>query len=196
MCGPFATPSRGGNRYFMLFIDGYTRWTDVWLLPNKQAETSTSAYQSFQKRIEAIGDYLIRRFRCDNGRGEYDNKLFRMLLAASGTSFEPCPPHAHHKNGVAERMIGVITEKARAMIDSQAPLEFWGEAVGTAVYLHRLTPNEGLTKRDGRDIKSHTRHHTKCCMLMANLPSMRMATKYRTKHPSTTCDDLAALSVD
>ena len=75
-----------------------------------------------------------------------------MLLAASGTSFEPCPPHAHHKNGVAERMIGVIAEKARAMmIDSQAPLEFWGEAVGTAVYLHCLTPNEGLTKRDDRD---------------------------------------------
>ena len=136
----------------MLFIDDYTRWTDVWLLPNKKAETCTSAYQSFQKRIETIGDYRIRHFRCDNGRGEYDNKLFRMLLAASGTSFEPCPPHAHHKNGVAERMIGVITEKARAMmIDSQAPLEFWGEAVGTAVYLHRLSPNEGLTKRDDRD---------------------------------------------
>ena len=49
-------------------------------------------------------------------------------------------------------MIGVITEKARAMmVDSQAPLEFWGEAVGTAVYLRRLTPNEGLTKRDDRD---------------------------------------------
>ena len=49
-------------------------------------------------------------------------------------------------------MIGVITEKARAMmIDSQAPLEFWGEAVDTAVYLYRLTPNEGLTKRDDRD---------------------------------------------
>ena len=37
------------------------------------------------------------------------------------------------------------------MIDSQAPLEFWGEAVGTVVYLHRLTPNEELTKRDDLD---------------------------------------------
>ena len=81
----------------MLFIDRYTRWTDVWLL-HKQAKTCASAYQWFQKRIEAIGDYRIRRFRCDNGRGKY-NKLFRMLLAAT---FEPCPPYAHHKNGVAE----------------------------------------------------------------------------------------------
>jgi hypothetical protein len=33
-------------------------------------------------------------------------------------------------------MIRTITEKARGMIvDSQAPLEFWGEAVNPAVYL-------------------------------------------------------------
>jgi hypothetical protein len=59
---------------------------------------------------------------------------------------------AHHNNGVAERMIRTITERARAMIlDSQAPLKFWGEAVNTAVYLHQRMPNDGLTRRDDRD---------------------------------------------
>ena len=78
--------------------------------------------------------------------------LLKMLLARSGTSFEPCPPYAHHKNGVAERMVATITEKAGAMlIDSQAPVHFWGEAVLTAVYLHRHTPNSGLTNCDNRD---------------------------------------------
>ena len=49
-------------------------------------------------------------------------------------------------------MIRTITEKAPAMIiDSQAPIEFWGEAVNTAVYLHQRSPNKGLTKRDDRD---------------------------------------------
>jgi len=48
-------------------------------------------------------------------------------------------------------MIYTITEKARAMmIDSQAPIQFWREAVNTAVYLHRRSPNEGL-KRNDRD---------------------------------------------
>jgi len=37
------------------------------------------------------------------------------------------------------------------MIDSQAPLVCWGEAVNTAVYFLQRTPNEGLTKRDDRD---------------------------------------------
>jgi hypothetical protein len=36
------------------------------------------------------------------------------------------------------------------MIDSHAPLVFWGEAVNTAVYLHQRTPNEGLTRKDDR----------------------------------------------
>jgi len=48
-------------------------------------------------------------------------------------------------------MIHTITEKALAMmIDSQAPIQFWGEAVNTAVYLHQRSPNEGL-KRNDRD---------------------------------------------
>jgi hypothetical protein len=34
------------------------------------------------------------------------------------------------------------------ILDSQAPLEFWGEAITTAVYLHQHLPNKGLSKRD------------------------------------------------
>jgi hypothetical protein len=46
-------------------------------------------------------------------------------------------------------MICTITEKARAMmIDSQDPIQFWGEAVNTAVYLHQRSRNEGLKRND------------------------------------------------
>ena len=82
--------------------------------------------------------YEVKQFRCDNGRGEYDNKTIRLVLAARGTTYEPCPPYAHHRNGVAERMFQTLTERARfMMIDSQVSLVFWGEAVNTAVYLHQ-----------------------------------------------------------
>ena len=91
-----------------------------------------------RKRIETR-EFHIKRFRCDNGCGEYDNKLYRGILAVSGITYESCPPYyAQHKNGLAERMIKTITEKARAMmLDSQAPIGFWGEAVNTAVYLYQ-----------------------------------------------------------
>jgi len=49
-------------------------------------------------------------------------------------------------------MIRPITEKARALIiDSQAPVQFSGETVNTAVYLHQRLPNEGLKRKNDRD---------------------------------------------
>jgi len=150
-CGPFSIPTKGGHLHYILFVDDYTRWTTIYLLPDKKQDTSIAAYQHYQAKVDARG-YNIKRFQCNNGRGEFDNRLFRQLLATRGTALEFCPPYAHHKNGVAERMIRMITEKARAMIlDSQAPLEFWGEAINTAVYLHQRLPTKGLTKRDDRD---------------------------------------------
>ena len=67
------------------------------------------------------------------------------ILAESGISFEPSPPYTQHKNGVAERMIGTLTEKARAMmLDLQAPKQFWAEAIRTASYLHAQMPSCAL----------------------------------------------------
>jgi hypothetical protein len=146
--GPFCTPTFGGNKHFIIFVDDYTRFTFVRMLPVTKSEACTTAYKAFQARVTTLG-CQIRWFRCDNGRGEYDNKTFRSLLTATGTTYEPCLPYSHDKNGVAGGMICTITKKARAMmIDCQAPIQFWGEAVNTAVYLHQRSPNEGLTKRD------------------------------------------------
>jgi len=150
-CSPFSLLTKGGHLHYILFVDDYTRWTTVYLLPDKKQETCIASNQHYQAKVDARGS-IIKRFRCDNGRGEFDNRLFRQLLATRGTALEFCPPYAHHKHGVAETMICTITEKARAMIlDSQAPLKFWGEAINTAVYLHQRLPNEELTKRDDRD---------------------------------------------
>ena len=35
VCGPMKTPSQNGNRYFMLFIDDFTRMTWVYFLKEK-----------------------------------------------------------------------------------------------------------------------------------------------------------------
>jgi len=95
--------------------------------------------------------YEIKRFRCENGQGEYDNKTFQYVHAAQGTIYEPYPAYAHHRNHVAECMFRRITEQACAMIiDFQAPIQFWGEAFNTAVYLHQRLPYEGM-KRSDRD---------------------------------------------
>jgi len=160
------------------------------------AETCTSAYQSFQARVDSMG-YEINQFRCDNGLGEYDIKTFRYVLAARGTTYEPFPPYAHHMNGLAEGVIRKITEKARAMIsDSQAPIQVWGEAVNTAVYLYQRSPNDGLKRSDGDGFQVPYEMHTKCCMDLENLRTMPMVTRYRIKLLSTTYANSDATPAD
>jgi hypothetical protein len=152
VCGAFETTSLGGKRYFMVFVDDFSRYTEVFLLADKKAETCTAAFQQYQAKAKARG-FDIKRFRCDNGKGEYDNNLFSSILRINGISFEPSPPYAQHKNGISERTIGAITEKARAMmIDSQAPHGFWGEAVMTAAYLHRRTPHKFLRGKSPHEV--------------------------------------------
>jgi len=49
-------------------------------------------------------------------------------------------------------MVHTITEKAQAMmINSLAPIQFWGDTVNTAVYLHQRSPNEGLKRENDCD---------------------------------------------
>jgi len=146
LCGPITPPSHSGKRYFILYIDDYSRTAFAYFLHTKTANEIVSVFQEFLSRIEAmLPDVKFSRFRCDNARGEYDNSLMRGILRVSGISFEPSPPYSQHKNGVSEHMIRTIATKARSMLlDSQLELEFWAEAVSTAAYLHTRSPSRTL----------------------------------------------------
>jgi hypothetical protein len=63
----------------------YTHYTSDWVLPNKNAETCAAANHLFQACVDSIG-YEVKLFRCHNGRGQYDNKTFRLVLAARGVT--------------------------------------------------------------------------------------------------------------
>ena len=154
LCGPITPPSMGGARYFILYIDDFSRVSHVYFLRSKAAEEVVSVFKEFAKHIETqFPGHPIRRFRCDNGKGEYDNHLFRNILRQSGIAFEPSPPYTQHKNGVSERMIGTIATKARAMmIDSNLEDSLWSEAVNTAVYVHALCPSRTLQGKTPHEV--------------------------------------------
>ena len=150
-CSSFSIPTIRDNQHYILFIDDYTTYRSVLLLPIPEAKTCTSAYKAFEARVDSMVCEIMR-FWCDNGLGEYDNKTFQYVLAAHGTTCEPCPGYVHHKNGVAERMICTITENAHAMmINSQTAIQLWGEAVRNAVYLHQRSLIEGLKSKNDCD---------------------------------------------
>jgi hypothetical protein len=53
MWGPFSMLTSAGPRYYILFIDDYTRYTFVWILQDKKSKTCTSAYHTDNK--EKVG---------------------------------------------------------------------------------------------------------------------------------------------
>jgi len=162
LCGPLI-PSHSGYRYCILYIEDFSRTGWIYFLRSKRAEEVVSVFQEFQAMVDTqYPQYTIRRFRCHNGREEYDNAFFRGILHVRGISFEPSPPYTQHKNGVSERMIRTITTKAHSLLlDSHLEDIFWAEAVNTATYLHSRSPSSSLN------------HHTPYEMLTGQKPELQ-----------------------
>jgi len=142
-CGPFRTPSKAGAKTFVLFIDDMTRM--VWCFFMKSKTETPEAFKTFKTLVEKHSGQSIMRFRCDNGKAEYDNATFQGILRESGISYEPSAPYTQNQNGVSERMNRTVMEKARTMLlEARLPESFWAEAVNTAVYLHNRSPTRSL----------------------------------------------------
>jgi len=85
VCGPFKCLSFSGAQYFILYIEHYTRFCWVYFLRTKEANEVTGRFQEFRERIRKIfPQWEISRFRCDNGKGEYNNTFFCGILSATG----------------------------------------------------------------------------------------------------------------
>ena len=159
LCGPFRSLSFSGARYFILYIDDYTRFCWVYFVRTKEANEVTSRFQEFRERIRKIfPQWGISRFQCDNRKGQYNNTFFRGILSATGIQFQPAPPYSQHKNGVSERMIQIILCKARAMLlDACLPAALWAETVNTAVYWHSLSPSHSIGNKSPYEMLYRTK---------------------------------------
>jgi len=66
--------------------------------------------------VEKATNCKIKRFRVDNGAGEYTNKGFDSYRKKHGIVFEPTVPYGADQNGVGERSNRTIISKAKAMV--------------------------------------------------------------------------------
>ena len=145
LCGPFTGQSITGSKYYIIYIDDKSRAVFVRFLKGHTSDKTLEEFKSFKVLVENQTGYKIKRFRCDNGLGEYNNHQFRGFLSINGISYEPSAPYTQNENGVAERMIRTINNIARSLLsDSGLTGGFWEEAVKTAVYLRNRHPTKAL----------------------------------------------------
>jgi hypothetical protein len=145
MCGPMKTTSRGGARYFVTFIDDFLRKTCVYFLKAKgEVFDKVKAYKAL---VDNQIDMKIKTLRFDN-RGKFVSKKFDNFLHECGIQRQTSAPYTPQQNGVAERANRTIMECTKSMIRAQGlDLEFWAEAVNTAVYIKNPCPSKALDSK-------------------------------------------------
>lgn len=99
VCGPFRTNSLGGARYFVSFIDDFSR--KIWLYFISNKSQVLTKFQHFVHLMETSTGKTIQTLRTDNG-GEYTSKAFTDFCSSKGISRELPPPYTPQRNGVAE----------------------------------------------------------------------------------------------
>ena len=137
--GPSPVVSYTGNKYYVIFVDDFTKYT--WLYPLKLKSDVFQIFVDFQRRVERQLSQKIISFQSDFG-GEF--QALSKYFTEQGISHRISCPHTPAQNGTAERKHRHIIETALSLMQhSSVPNKFWDEAVCTAAYLiNRLvTPN-------------------------------------------------------
>ncbi|CAL5399137.1 unnamed protein product [Camellia sinensis] len=136
--GPSPTPTMGGARYFVVFVDDFSRFT--WLFLMKNRSELKQLYYNFSAMVKTQFSKTIKLFRSDNAM-EYKDFDFLSFLQSHGTQPHRSCPGTSQQNGRAERKHRHILDTTRALLlSSSCPEHFWGEAALTAAYTINCIP--------------------------------------------------------
>ncbi|CAI6011147.1 unnamed protein product [Closterium sp. NIES-65] len=142
--GPARVRGQGQERYFLLVVDDYSRYTTVFPLRSKGEVTEVLIdwirAARLQLRQSFGSDFPVLRLHSDRG-GEFSSGLLRAYCRARGIRQSFTLPDSPQQNGIAERRIGMVMDVARtSMMYAAAPNFLWSFAVKYAVHQINLHP--------------------------------------------------------
>ncbi|CAI7911690.1 unnamed protein product, partial [Closterium sp. NIES-53] len=146
--GPARVRGQGHERYFLLVVDNYSRYTTVFPLRSKGEVTEVLIDWIRAARLrlkESFGsDFPVLRLHSDRG-GEFSSALLGAFCRAQGIRQTFTLPASPQQNGIAERRIGMVMDVARtSMIHAAAPHFLWPFAVQYAAHQLNLQPRVSL----------------------------------------------------
>ena len=133
--GPFRVPSIGGAKYFVIFVDDFSRYTWLYLMKSrKDLRHSYSMFRSDFRRLfhaeilelHHMPSDDIDMLHMDNAQ-EYISLRDHLHREGSTTRCHFSMAYSPSQNGIAERRIGLIVLKIRCLLlEGDLPEFLWG----------------------------------------------------------------------
>ena len=137
--------SLSGCRYYVIFIDDYSRFS--WLFPLKSKSDVYPCFIKFKCMVENLFSSKIKSFQSDGG-GEYSYTPFKNLLTQHGIFHRFSCPHTSPQNGVAERKHRHVVDTGLALLaHSGLSTKYWVDAFLTAIYLINRLPTPTISNQ-------------------------------------------------
>ena len=145
--------SYGGNRYFIIFIDDFSRKTWVYFL--KEKSDALKVFKEFKALTKVESNHKLVAVRSDRG-GEYTYNAFQAYCKEQEIRHQLTAAYTPQQNGIAERKNKTILNMTRSMLkEKNLPKELWAEAIACSIYLlnrcpinsvKRMTPQEAWSR--------------------------------------------------
>jgi transposase InsO family protein len=148
--GPAPIDSYNNFKYYVTFIDDFSR--TIWIYLLKTKDEVFLKFQEFTNFVENPYDIRIKILRSDNGT-EYVNKPFSNFLKQKGILHQTTCINTPEQNEISERKNRHILEVTRSLLfQTNVPKRFWSEAVLTAVHLINRLPSIVLKNKSPLEI--------------------------------------------
>ncbi|GJY79222.1 retrovirus-related pol polyprotein from transposon TNT 1-94 [Tanacetum coccineum] len=151
--GPSAVRSYGGNRYTLVIVDDYSRYT--WTRFLKDKTEAFDQFEIFSKKIQNQLGCTIVSIRTDHGR-EFDNEVqFGEFCNANGITHNFSAPRTPQSNGVVERKNRTLQEMRKTpyeLLRGRKPTLDYFRVFGSKCFI--LNTNDYLTKFDPKSYES------------------------------------------
>ena len=119
VCGPFSVASTAKHRYYVIFVDDFSR--KCWIFFMQKKSETYSKFCEFKALVEKELRKQVDALRSENG-GEFISCEFKEFCSAEGIRRELIAPHNPQQNGVVERKNRMIVGVARAMLERELHL--------------------------------------------------------------------------
>jgi hypothetical protein len=132
--------SIGRNKYYVSFIDDFSKFTWIYLLKNKSEVFQK--FKEFKALVERLFDKKILAVQTDWG-GEFQK--LHPFFTQIGIAHHVSCPYVHQQNGSAERKHRHIVEVGLSLLaHASMSLKYWDEAFLGATYLINRLPTKVL----------------------------------------------------